>query len=89
MKPTIEVTRTDEKNADRSWRAVVRLPATIKWSGYGINGQSTKDGPWVDGYGYSPEGAVQSAMVAIGKAIVAMTDHVTEPSEDAGKSVSS
>lgn len=78
MKPTIEVSKTNETDPGRAWRVTVRLPASITWRGYGIMGQSTDAGPWTEGYGYTPEGAIQAAMVTIGKAVVGMTEFEAE-----------
>lgn len=89
MKPTIEVTKTDERDASRAWRAVVWLPAHIKWTGYGINGAATNNGPWVDGYGYTADGAIVTAMQTIGRAVVSMTEHKPEPAQDTKEEASS
>ncbi len=67
----IVIERTKEVG-ERAWRAVVRLPNGLAITGYGISGAMTEGGPWVDGYGYSPEGALQSAHITIGKAVTGM-----------------
>jgi hypothetical protein len=73
---TIEVTRTTEADSVRWWRAVVRLPRQIDWRtvGYGVNGQQTDSGAWVEGYGFTPETAIQNAMATIGKAVMGMSE---------------
>lgn len=69
---TIEIERTGEAG-ERAWRAVIRLPSHLPIDGYGIKGSSTTEGPWVEGFGYTPEGATQAAYIIIGKAVVVST----------------
>ena len=72
----IEIERTREVG-ERAWRAVVRLPKGLAVAGYGVSGAMTEEGPWVEGYGCSPEGALQAAHITIGKAVTGAL-YVTE-----------
>lgn len=78
---TIEIERTKEVG-ERAWRVVVRLPKGLAITGYGISGAQTEGGPWVEGYGYSPEGALQAAHITIGKAVVSSHPPTVEPATE-------
>lgn len=79
---TIEVERTKE-SGERSWRAVLRLPKHLALTGYSICGAQTDAGPWIEGYGYTPEGAIQAAYITIGKAVMSTTPIPAEVKADA------
>jgi hypothetical protein len=81
MRP-IEIERTKE-TGERTWRAVVLIPKGIPIAtGAGISGAMTEPGPWTEGYGYSPEGALQAAYAAIGRAVTSLHPVMPESSLD-------
>ena len=81
---TIEIERTKEV-AERSWRAVVMLPRTLDIVGHGVCGNWTEDGPWVEGFGATPEGALRAAYSVIGQAVVhSQPRQASEDREGAG-----
>jgi hypothetical protein len=76
----IKIQRTNETDPGRAWRATVLLTRSIDWAvvGCGVQGQLTDTGPWVEGFGHTPDGAMDAAMIAIGKAVT----HMTEPGRE-------
>jgi hypothetical protein len=79
-KDVTSIQRTNDPDPNRHWRAHIRLIADIKWP-LPVCGQTTKDGPWCEGYGYTPEAALRATYEAIGRSVVAMTEAPVEAAQ--------
>lgn len=52
------------------WRATVHVPASMAMAP-GVYGQGHSFGPWMEGFGDTPEGAISALCTAVGRAFVA------------------
>jgi hypothetical protein len=66
----------EKRTTPPSWRAIVRFSSSSGIAHVpGVNGGSTKEGPWLDAFGPSARAAMDAAESAIGRAVL----HLSEP----------
>lgn len=83
-KDVTTIQRTNDPDAQCHWRAHIRLTDAVRWP-LPVCGGTTKDGPWVEGYGHSQDAALGAAYEALGRAAASMAEEPVEAPQQASE----